>query len=329
MALGWAPVWRVLGAGARFEDARLATGLAGLKLKNPIGLAPGLDKSGEFLPSLSQLGFGYLVVGSITRQPREGNPKPRLARYPERFSLANCMGMPNQGLEAAVRMLANRRERSCPVIASVAGFSSEELLECAQALEPHVEAVEIGLVCPNTSESERMEEQRIFASLAESLAARRRKPVFIKLPPHHDDAQRRHVLTMVDLCCQFGLEGVSLNGSRRVSDPNLSMGGGSLAGRDTFADALRIVRDVAERSAGKLAIKASGGVFSGQHAAQMLAAGATTVEIYSAFIYRGWEVAGRINRELAGLLGPDGIQGLRRAASQAELQVAGVTPPNA
>src|SRR6266542_975524 len=122
LALGVPALWKVLGRSARFADARLETDLAGLRLANPVGLAPGFDKDAALLPGLSQLGFGYIVVGSITREPRYGNPFPRLVRYPERLSIANSMGLPNRGLAEAIRLLIAAR-RSCPVIASVAGLS--------------------------------------------------------------------------------------------------------------------------------------------------------------------------------------------------------------
>jgi dihydroorotate dehydrogenase len=297
--LRWPAVWQVLGRAARQAgtDPRLRTQLAGLQLDNPIGLAPGFDKSGDLIPSLSQLGFGYLVVGSITREPRWGNPFPRLVRYPEQESIANSMGLPNQGLAAAIRSLQRARRAGCPVIGSVAGFSAEELLESATQLEPHVSAVEIGLVCPNTTQTERLEEQRIFARLAEGLAARLSKPVFVKLPPHHTPEDRQRVLGMLDVWMDLG-QGVSVSGTRQVVEPRLGAGKGSLAGRAVFADTLRIVRDVAEHAGGRLAIKAAGGVFSGADALTLLQAGATTVEVYSAFIYRGWDVAGRLNAEL-------------------------------
>src|SRR5881628_533535 len=96
-ALRLPPLWRVLGASSRTVDSRLNTNLGGLELANPIGLAPGFDKNAEFLPSLTQLGFGYIVVGSITREPRAGNPFPRLVRYPQTQSISNSMGMPNRG----------------------------------------------------------------------------------------------------------------------------------------------------------------------------------------------------------------------------------------
>jgi dihydroorotate dehydrogenase len=181
----------------------------------------------------------------------------------------------------------------------VAGFSAEELLEAARQLEACVAAVEIGLVCPNTTETERLEEQRIFARLAEGLATTLgSKPVFVKLPPHHTPEDRQRVFGMLDLWMELGLHGVSVSGTRQVVEPRLGAGKGSLAGRPVFADTLRIVQDVAERAAGRLAIKAAGGVFSGADASRLLEAGATTVEVYSAFIYRGWDVAGALNREL-------------------------------
>jgi dihydroorotate dehydrogenase len=292
-------VWELLGRSARQvgHDARLRTDLAGLQLDNPIGLAPGFDKSGDLVPGLSRLGFGYLVVGSITREPRYGNPFPRLVRYPERESIANSMGLPNKGLQAAIRTLRPEQNR-CPVIASVAGFSAADLLQAATQIEPLVSAVEIGLVCPNTTETERLEEQRIFAQLAQGLADKLTKPVFVKLPPHHTPEDRQRVFGMLDVWLDLGLHGVSVSGTRQVVEPRLGAGKGSLAGRVVFGDTLRIVEDVAQHVGGRLAIKAAGGVFSGADAHQLLQAGATTVEVYSAFIYRGWDVAGKLNSEL-------------------------------
>jgi len=307
LALRWPAVWRLFGR--RKPDPRLETTLAGLRLATPVGLAPGFDKSGELLPSLSHLGFGYLMCGSITKEPRYGNPFPRLVRYPERQSISNSMGLPNPGLQAAGQYL-RRAPKRVPIIASVAGFSAAELVESALALEPHVAATEIGLVCPNTTETERLEEMRAFTELAGELGQRKTKPVFIKLPPHHDDDRRRQALAMVDACVQAGIDGVSLSGTRPLVEPRLGLGRGSLAGREVFQDALRIVHDVAERSAGRLAIKGAGGVFTGRDACDMLAAGADSVELYSAFIYRGWNVARLIARELLAELDARGIESI-------------------
>jgi dihydroorotate dehydrogenase len=307
LALRAPAAFRLLGRSARVKDPRLATDLAGIPLANPVGLAPGFDKDGDLLPSLQHLGFGYVVIGSVTPEARAGNPRPRLVRYPDRLSVANSMGLPNRGVDACVRRLRANPVRHTTVLASVAGFSIESILAGVAAIEPVVAAVEVGLICPNTSESERLRELELVGELVTELGRRCRKPVFVKLPPYHTPDDRARVMSMVDVCVRAGVDGVSVNGGRHVTEPRLAVGRGSLAGRDTFLDALRIVGDVAEHAAGRLVIRASGGVFTGEDAARMLRAGATTVEVYTAFIFRGWRVAGLINRGLLEILDREGV----------------------
>src|SRR5438093_1112401 len=109
------------------EDPRLRTSLAGIELSNPVGLAAGFDKSCRHLHALGRLGFGYVVGGTITRDPRPGNAKPRIARYPRRGSMTNAMGLPNPGAEAAARILA-RSPRSGPRFASIADEGPDEVI---------------------------------------------------------------------------------------------------------------------------------------------------------------------------------------------------------
>jgi dihydroorotate dehydrogenase len=315
-ALRVAGPWRFLGRGGRAADPSLATDLAGLRLRSPIGLAPGFDKSGELVPALVELGFGYVVVGSITPAARAGNPRPRLLRYVDRESLTNCMGMPNPGIEEAARLLSRPRRPDVPVIAAVAAGTSEELLAAAARLEPHVDGIEIGLVCRHTPETFEMAELPTVAALLDGLARQKTKPTFLKIPPHHNEAERKRTLAIVELCAGAGLEGVSISGTRQIEESRLSMGAGGLAGRATTDDALRILDDVATVGRGRLAIKASGGVFSGRDAQRFMDAGATTVELYSAFIYRGPLVAAHVGRELAAL----------RRAARASLTAPGRQP---
>jgi dihydroorotate dehydrogenase (fumarate)/dihydroorotate dehydrogenase len=296
----------------------LRTDLGGLALRTPIGLAPGFDKSGDLVPGLARLGFGYVMVGSITTAPRAGNPKPRLVRYPDRASVANCMGMPNDGLAEAVRYLSRTRPAGCRVIAAVAGFSVEELLTAASTIEPYVDAVEIGLVCRHTPETFEMAELPAFVAIAEGIARQKTKPTFAKLPPHHTSAELARTLSMVDVCLSGGFDGLSLSGTRQIPEPRLSMGQGGLAGRATNVDARRILSDVARRADGRLAIKASVGVFDGRDALAFLELGATAVELYSSFIYRGWTVARKIARELIDQLDQRGIANVTDVAAARE-----------
>jgi dihydroorotate dehydrogenase len=308
----WPPPWRIIGR--RVRDPRLRTSVAGIPLENPVGLAPGFDKNGESLRSLDHLGFGYIVIGSITRYPRPGNPRPRMGRYPEREALINNLGLPSLGLDSAMEILSRGGKTVAKVIASVTGFTADELVEAAASIEPLVDAVELGLVCPNTTESQRMAELSILEEVVGRVVATRSKPVFLRLPPHHDEGEWSRARAMLDVCMEHGLEGVAVNGRSRIVDSRLPNDEGSISGKPTFPDALRIVRDVAEHTEGRLAIRASGGVFTGEDAAQMLKAGATTVEIYSSFVYRGPSAPGLINRELLEIMAgreSEGIEWLR------------------
>jgi dihydroorotate dehydrogenase len=305
-ALRWPAPWRFL-AGGGSPDPRLATDFGGLALTSPIGLAPGFDKRGDLVPALVELGFGFVVVGSITAAPRAGNPKPRLHRDVARRSLTNCMGMPNPGVDEAVRLLARPRRSGPKVLAAIAGTSVEEAVRLAATVEPHVDAVEVGLVCRHSPETFEMAELPTVTAILEAVGRQKTKPTFVKIPPHHTPAERQRTLAIVDACIANGIEGVSLSGTQQVPDPNLSMGVGGLAGKATTDDALRILGDVAERAAGRLAIKAAGGIFDGADAARFLEAGATAVELYSAFVYRGPRVARQIGRELAAIVDARGL----------------------
>ena len=310
--------WWLLESTLQSTDPRLRTRLADIDLMNPVGIAPGLDKGATAIRGLSRLGFGYLVVGSFTVQPRAGNPRPRLLREPRRQAIMNSLGLPNPGLRVAVRRLTAVAPGRVPIIASVAGFSADELLEGARGVEPYVRAVEIGLICPNTTAEEQADELDKLQAVARGLRSQRRRPVFVKLPPFHDDAERDHILRMVDVCADAGLDGLSVSGTMRIVHPGLAMGSGGMAGRPVFEETVRNVTAIARHAHGRLAIKASGGVFTGTHARTLLAAGADAVEVYSAFIYRGPTTARLLNRELLALLGPTTVRELRDGAGAAD-----------
>src|SRR5262249_29948385 len=119
--------------------------------------------------------------------------------------------------------------------------------------------------------------------------------IIVKLPPYFNDVERENRLALVELAVELGMTGVVIPGNWRVDDARLSKGQGSIAGKATFSRTLSVVRDIAAVARGRIAIKATGGVSTGHDAMQMLAAGATLVDILSAFVYRGWAAAALIN----------------------------------
>ena len=290
--------WGLLARSARRHHPQLRTRLAGIELSSPIGLAAGFDKSADLVGALSRLGFGYLTVGSITRQPRKGNPRPWLGRVPQDGAIVNSMGLPNAGVDDSIGRLQQLRNVGVPVVVSVAGFGVDDILEVARRVEPYADAVEIGLICPNTTPEEQLEELDLFDRLLEGLSATRSKPVFVKLPNYSSTESGKHVLQMVGSCIDHKIEAVCVSASQRLKTSKIGTGEGSLTGRPTFGASLDHVGEVAGFAAGRIAVIGAGGVFSGDDAFAMLQAGATTVELYSAFIYRGWNVAGEIKSEL-------------------------------
>jgi dihydroorotate dehydrogenase (fumarate)/dihydroorotate dehydrogenase len=302
--------WRAAAAfaGLEVDDPRLRTRFAGVDLASPVGLAAGFDKNCELVGALSHLGFGFLTVGSIMPEPRTGNPFPRLVRYAQTESLADAMGVPSRGLAYCVARLSRLKERRVPVFANIGGFSAQAIAAGFFAVEPHVDGVEISLMCPNLPRvGERFDDVGLLKEVLERIAARR-KPVIVRVP--NDTARSaERVGEMIERCVEAGVDGLKVGGGRPVAEPRLGVKQGTLHGRAIFDAALENVARAAGLARGRIPIKGNGGVSSAGDVMTMLRAGATCVDLYSSFIYRGWTVARDINRELAPMLRPLSVCG--------------------
>ena len=286
--------WHAIGGAA--EDPRLRTELAGIRLRNPVGLAAGFDKSCRELHSLGRLGFGYIVGGSVTRKPRRGNPRPRIVRLRDRRSMVNSMGLPNDGASAMARRLRRIRKTSA-VLISLADEEVDDVVANHELLAPLVDGFELNVSSPNSPwRRDRDNEGHLRKMLAE-LTARRRRPLFVKLPPFRSDEERDAVLALAGIAAEGGADGLTCSNTRPVAEPRLAAGGGGLSGRDLFADTPRIVDEV--RRATGLPINACGGIFNAEDARVCLEAGATTVQVYTGFICEGPKIVKRITAGLA------------------------------
>jgi dihydroorotate dehydrogenase len=299
LMLGLPLPWERLGGAA--EDPRLALSLAGIGLRNPIGLAAGFDKRCAHLDALGRLGFGYVVGGTITRRPRRGNPKPRIIRYPERASMANAMGLPNPGAVAASRALA-RTPGPAPRFVSLADQEVVEAVEALQLVEPFADAIELNASCPNVSWGRDRDNEAHLRELVRTFGERTQKPVFVKLPPFVTDVEHEVVLALARVARGAGAAGLTCSNTRPVQEARLSVGSGGLSGRDLFARTPEIVAEVRTAIEEALPINASGGISTASEALACLEAGATTVQIYTSLIYRGPGVVGELTRGLADAL---------------------------
>ena len=311
VALSAKPFWRALRPFIQLNDERLHTDMGSIPLPNPVGLAAGYDKDCVMVDALSNLGFGYIVAGTVVAEPREGNPRPRIVRNPSEGSLVNSLGFPSHGLEAASDRLKRSAGRGVPLLASISGLSVEEFSRCYQRLQPLAAGVELNISSPNTEGIRIFQEPHRLEELLSALKPLKEKPLFLKLPPYLDDTDRGRVLKLVDLCLQYAVEGVTAANTWPVEDERLAVGMGGLSGRPLFPHMLRMVREIRHHAGDGLIINACGGISSGEDALGALRAGASTVHLFTGFVYRGPGLMRQINRHILRYMEQEGIPSLR------------------
>ena len=285
--------WRRLGGDAP-QDLRLNVSLAGIPLANPIGLAAGFDKGCAHLDHLGELGFGYVVGGTLTLRPRAGKPKPRIVRDPQTRALVNAMGLPNPGVEAAARRLA-RTPRTAPRFASLADEAVEDAVAALGLLEAQVDGFELNASSPNAGW--RHEASHVTA-LVRALRGRTDKPLLVKLPRFETGEERDAVLAMAEAAVAAGASGLTCSNTRPVEESRLGAGRGGLSGRPLTEGTPGIVRSVRATVGDDLPVNASGGIFTAEDASECIRAGATTVQVYTALVYEGPGIVGELVRGL-------------------------------
>lgn len=293
--------WKLLGA-LQASSPRLKCRIGRLSIGNPIGLSAGFDKNAEALAGLSQLGFGYITVGSILPEPRSGNPKPRLLRLKAQESLLNCYGLPSDGLQSSLPRLKQWSRKAIgmpPVIANIDCSDIESYIAVLTKVEPYVSAVEIGTQCPNNRDDNgEFNSKTSLEKLLTQISKLHRKPLFVKLLPYNDEAERQNRLELAEIAAHYEVDGICLPGTWRVPTDQLSLGYGQASGRMVFEKTLETVKDLAHATKGRVAIKANGGISTGEEVFRVLAAGASAADVLASFIYRGWGLPHQVQTEL-------------------------------
>jgi dihydroorotate dehydrogenase len=284
--------WERIGGAVR--DPSHEVSLCGVALANPIGLAAGFDKTCAHLDALGRLGFGFVVGGTITREPRTGHPKPRIVRAPRRRAIVNSMGLPNPGADAAARHLARGR-RTAPRFASVADEDLPMAIETVELLAPHADGIELNASSPNAPWRH---DPAHMTRLLEAFAERTDAPVLLKLPPFTTDHDRGAVLDLARSAVDAGVRGLVCSNTTAVEEPRLAVGRGGLSGGPLTDLTPQNVADVAAATGLSVPIVACGGIFSAGDVRRCLDAGATAIQLYTSLIYRGPGIVGRLTRDL-------------------------------
>ena len=270
-------------------------------LRNPIGLAAGLDKTGEHLSALEKLGFGYMAAGTVTLNPWPGNPKPRIVRNVKENTIVNCLGFPNPGVDRFVENLSKQKV-SIPIVGSVSGQTVDDIVSCWEKLQSHVAAIELNLSSPNTAKLKDLREFESFKELVTRLRPLKAKPAYLKIPPLLDGPESQFVeksLSLVKLWHELGFDGATVANSKPVVDKRLSIGTGGYSGPPLFPNVIRAL-DLVRKSVSdeSFEINAVGGISSVDDVKTALRHGAKTVQIYTALVYEGPGLLKRILKRM-------------------------------
>lgn len=284
----------------------LSRTLMGLSLRNPVGLAAGLDKNGAHIDALAALGFGFVEVGTVTPRAQPGNPKPRLFRLPRAQALINRFGFNNQGLDA---FISNVQRSTFRKNGGVLGLNIgknastpienalDDYLTCLDGVYPHADYVTVNISSPNTANLRSLQGGDDLGKLLLGLQERRerladhhgrRVPLVVKIAP---DLTQEQVDSIAELLPRYSMDGViatntTLDKSAVQGLPHADETGG-LSGPPVHELSLAVIRRLRRRLGADIAIIGVGGIHSGQQAREKIEAGADAVQLYTGLIYRG------------------------------------------
>ena len=301
----------LIGAGGRLglnglltkRPAALPVKVMGLEFANPVGLAAGLDKNGDAIDGFAQLGFGFIEIGTVTPRPQPGNPKPRLFRLPEAEAIINRMGFNNHGVDHLLARVQAAQYKGVLGINIGKNFDTpvenavDDYLLCLDKVYAHASYVTVNVSSPNTPGLRSLQFGDSLKQLLEALRQRqedlavqhgKRVPLAIKIAPDMSDEE---TIEVANALVEAGMDAVIATnttlGREGVHGLEFADEAGGLSGAPVRDKSTHIVRVLASELKGRLPIIAVGGITEGKHAAEKIAAGASLVQIYSGFIYKG------------------------------------------
>ena len=290
------------------KDQRLERKLFGLTFPNPVGLAAGFDKDAKLYKELSNFGFGFIEIGTLTPKPQPGNPKKRLFRLPEDDGLINRMGFNNEGVEAAIERL--KRNKGILIGGNIGKNkltpneeAVSDYVQCFEALFPHVDYFVVNVSSPNTPNLRALQDKEPLTHLLQTLkdlnhSKSKPKPILLKIAP---DLTEEQLVDIIDIITSVKIDGViatntTLSREGLQSENKSEMGG--LSGKPVTKKSTEVIRFLHEKSKNAFPIIGVGGIHSPEDAIEKLEAGASLVQLYTGFVYEGPGVVKRINKAI-------------------------------
>lgn len=286
-----------------YTNQHLPVTCMGIHLPNPVGLAAGLDKNGAYIDALSELGFGFIEIGTITPRPQAGNDKPRLFRIPEARAVINRMGFNNAGVDVMINNI--KRAKYQGVLGINIGKNAttpvenalDDYVYCMERVYPYASYITINISSPNTKNLRDLQSGDALTALLSGIKDRHAKlvnqygfyvPIALKIAPDLDEYQIDDISKKL---IEFEIDGlIATNtsiGRVGVEDYLISKESGGLSGRPISHISTQILRQFADRLKGRVELIGVGGIDDGEIAVSKLKAGATAVQLYSGLVYKG------------------------------------------
>lgn len=285
-----------------FEDPSLEREVFGLKFKNPVGLAAGFDKNAEYVEEFSNLGFGFLEIGTVTPKPQMGNDKPRMFRLPKDGALINRMGFNNQGVEVAAMRLRYFTNRNGLIIGGNIGKNKDtpnenavnDYLICFDKLFDVVDYFVVNVSSPNTPGLRELQEKEPLKKILNALQGRNKsnakpKPILLKIAPDLTNSQLDDIVEIVQETQIAGLIATNTTISREglYSEASLINEMGGVSGKPLTARSTEVIRYLSDKSNRSFPIIGVGGIYSAGEAFSKMQAGASLVQVYTGLVYEG------------------------------------------
>jgi dihydroorotate dehydrogenase len=290
------------------EDQRLEREVFGLKFKNPVGLAAGFDKDAKLYNELSDFGFGFIEIGTLTPKPQDGNPKKRLFRLKEDSAIINRMGFNNGGVAAAVLRLQKNKG---VLIGGNIGKNkvtpnenaTSDYLICFDALFNHVDYFVVNVSSPNTPNLRELQEKKPLTELLNTLQShnllhKSPKPILLKIAPDLTDEQLLDIIDIVNDSKIAGVIATNTTISREGLQSENKVETGGLSGKPLTNRSTEVIRFLSDKSNKAFPIIGVGGIHSAEDALEKLEAGASLVQLYTGFIYEGPNLIKEINQAI-------------------------------
>lgn len=299
-----------------YFDESLKQEVLGIPFNNPVGMAGGFDKNAKMIEGLSTMGFGFIEVGSVTLQPQEGNPKPRIFRFVQEESIQNAMGFNNDG----AHIIASRLKKIYPYVTPIA-INLGKNKDAPDALKNYEENLKVfkdlgdlyvfNVSSPNTPNLRDLQNEAFVKELFAMARRYTDKPLFLKICP---DNGIDSMLKVCESALSGGASGfIATNTTTDYSLLKNSKDIGGISGRALRNKSREVFYELAKEFFGKATLIAVGGIFDGEEAYSRIKMGASLVQIYSALIFEGPSVCKNINQEIIKMLKRDGFEHISQA----------------